>query len=338
MLWLDKKYLNLISSQLERFSVKSENPYTAAFRCPICGDSSKNASKKRGNIYQKSDGLMFKCFNCGASHRFPTFLKTINPQYYKEYVMEKFKDLNEPNVFEQQKKDVLDFIEEPIAEDSNPFSSLKSISELPDRHPAKRYVMKRKIPTMYWDHLYFAPKFIKWTLTHTDKYKKMLDKDHPRLVIPFYDENNKLFAWQGRSFGDENPKYLTWKNIDEHKPFGLNYLDLAKTVYVLEGPIDSMFINNALAVYCSDLLMCKIGSDRVYVSDNEPRNKEIVKQYQKIIDAGEKIVIWPEYITEKDINEMVQAGRSPAIVQDIINKNTFSGPIAQMKLNVWKKC
>ena len=111
---------------------------------------------------------------------------------------------------------------------------LEKVSSLKLDHPVRQWIVERKIPSQYHYLLYFAPKFYQWVNTIIENKFPSLEKDHPRLVIPFF-EKNKMFALQGRAFGDENPKYITIKLQDKDKIFGLERVDWKKTVYVCEG-------------------------------------------------------------------------------------------------------
>jgi alkyl sulfatase BDS1-like metallo-beta-lactamase superfamily hydrolase len=75
-------------------------------------------------------------------------------------------------------------------------------------------------------------------------------------------------------------------------------------------------------------------SDYIYVFDNEPRNREIVNRISKTIDRGDKVIIWPTSIQQKDINDMVLAGLN---VMDVLKSNTYTGLEAKIKFNNWKK-
>jgi hypothetical protein len=166
-----------------------------------------------------------------------------------------------------------------------------------------------------------------------------VDQDHPRLVIPFYDKTGKLVGFQGRAFGKETPKYITIM-LDETAPklYGLDKVNFSEKVYVVEGPIDSMFIDNSIAMAGADATKLPDNGDYVFVYDNEPRNPEIVKRMQKHIDNGDTIVIWSDNIGEKDINDMIIAGKSKSEIADIISKNTHKGLSARMRFGEWKKC
>ena len=104
---------------------------------------------------------------------------------------------------------------------------------------------------------------------------------------------------------------------------------------MVEGPFDSTFISNSVALCGSDGDLGYLKrSSIVFVYDNEPRNREIVNRIGKCISRGESVVIWPDGIIEKDINDMVLAGHN---VQDVVDSNVYSGLEATLKFNDWKK-
>tara|TARA_R100000306_G_C4366415_1_gene137853 strand:- start:1124 stop:1597 length:474 start_codon:yes stop_codon:yes gene_type:complete len=155
------------------------------------------------------------------------------------------------------------------------------------------------------------------------------------LVIPFRDETGEVFAAQGRAFGSETPKYLTVKFQDKPKIFGLDRVDLSQRVYVVEGPLDSLFVENCLAVAGADFGDLSFRENTTIILDNEPRSKEIIKRMEKLIENNYELVIWPDSIKEKDINDMILSDPKLNILK-IINKYTFSGLEAKLKLASWK--
>ena len=329
--YIDIKFLNLLSTRLEKFKRKSENLYN--FRCPHCGDSKKSSSKARGFVYRKKTDMFFKCHNCGQGQNFANFLKFVDPKLYSEYVLERYKGSAPATPTPKFDFKPTKFKDQTILDD------LKSISDLPEDHPARLYCTKRKIPEKYFDILYLCNKFMTLVNKVKPKTYKVI-KDHPRLIIPFFDTTGKLFAFQGRAFGKEQPKYLTIK-LDENKQkiYGLERVNFTKQVKIVEGPIDSLFISNSLAAAGADLfLKNKIPNEKVlYIFDNEPRNKEIVDRMYKVIEKDFNIVIWPDDIQLKDVNDMIMNGTSPSEVEDIISKNTYNKLAALTKLTHWKK-
>jgi hypothetical protein len=223
----------------------------------------------------------------------------------------------------------------PIFRKKGVLKNLKSISDLSTDHPARKIVEKRLIPSEFLSDLYLCESFYKFTNTLVPNKFPSLDGDHPRLLIPFRDEKGEVFAYQGRSFGKEQPKYITIKLDDTTKIFGLDRVDKSKQIYAVEGPLDSLFLDNCIAVGGADLV--KLKNDIIIIFDNEPRNKEICKQMNFCIRFDKKIVIWPDSMKHKDINDMIMSGYTKEQIQEIIDDNTFSGAAAQLRFVKWKK-
>ena len=317
MIFIDIKYIHAISPHLDKFHKVREYLYN--LRCPYCGDSEKFKNKARGYFYRVKDQMNFRCHNCDYGTTAGNVVKYINPEIYKEYVKESFF----PTENEIEYK-----FEEPKFKKRDPkLKDLVSINKLNADHPAHQVLVTRQIPKEHYDKFYLCHKFYAWSEISSNK-------DHPRLVIPFYDEDGKVFAAQGRAFGNEQPKYLTVKFDDKPKIFGLERVDLTKRVYVVEGPIDSLFLNNCLAVAGADFNNLQ-KEDTTIILDNEPRNKEIVRRMENLIDIDYELVIWPDSIQQKDINDMTLAGIEG--IQTIIDNNTFSGLQAKMRLATWKR-
>ena len=165
-----------------------------------------------------------------------------------------------------------------------------------------------------------------------------------RLVIPFYDENDDLFAVSGRSLetNDKILRYVTIRtNENENKLiYGLDRVNFNDTIYIVEGPLDSLFLDNCIASGDANLsIIAKEfdGHTSVLVFDNEPRNAEVCKLMSNAIREGHSVVIWPDSMKEKDINEMIISGYSKTEVKSIISKNTFCSIRALNQLVFWKK-
>ena len=336
MYWIDAKYLGMLSAQLPLYSVKSSNPFKASCRCPICGDSQKNQYKKRGHFYQHKDIILFKCFNCGVTRSVKSLLKDLNPELKREYDLEMFMETRPVDTGpEQIRHDYL------VPENPNgPLKKIKKISQLPVGHPAKVYVEKRLIPSHQHFRMYYVPKFFAWTNSIIPDKFDLEKGDEPRLVLPFFDKDGKMFGYSGRSFDPTaEVRYITIMiRGDFTKIFGLDQVDLDKTVYVVEGPIDSLFIPNSVAMAGADINLNFLSKEKsILVFDNEPRNKEIVKRITKMVDAGWTVCLWPESIKQKDINDMVKSGLSSNQVVDIINENSYNSLEAKLKLMQWSK-
>ena len=319
--FVDVKYINLISSRLQKFKKVKNNLYN--FRCPLCGDSQKNKNKARGYLYQVKNNTNFKCHNCGANISFNNFLKQLDLTIHKQYIFEKFKEGNTGRNFT---------VEEPKfhfeSPKFKPKLDLPKASENPD---AKLYLENRKLNP---DKFYYSDKFKEWTNSLQPIFDSV-EHDEPRIIIPLFYQNT-LVGFQGRALGFSKIKYITiMLDNDAPKIYGLDEVKKDQTVYITEGPFDSTFISNAIALCGADGDVSKWSiSDCVWIYDNEPRNAEIHRRIEHCISNGEKVVIWPSSIKEKDINEMILSGLN---VQSVIESNTYSGLEAKLKFTTWKK-
>ena len=215
---------------------------------------------------------------------------------------------------------------------------LKTVSQLNQEHPVHKYVLKRKIPNNKHYKLFYAPKFYKFVNECVPNKIKNITYDEQRLVIPFLDSSQNLIGFQGRAFGKSQPKYITIM-LDEDSPkiYGLDTVDWSQSVTIVEGPIDSMFIENSIAMAGADVSKLNVDSELRFCYDNEPRSKEIVGRMESSINKGHSIVVFPNSIKEKDINDMILAGRSIDEIQSIITRNTYKGLTATAKLSEWRK-
>ena len=318
---IDSKFIGLVSSRLEKFKRVKSNLYN--FRCPICGDSKKNKSKTRGYLYAVKANTNFKCHNCGASMSLNNFLKEVDPAIHKQYVLEKFKSGHTGRNF---------VIDEPDFKFEAPkFKKKIDLPKASENPNSAGYLTARRLDPAQF---YYAEKFKKFVNT----LKPTFDDtryDEERIIIPLYYEK-KLIGLQGRSVGPNPIKYITiMLDDDAPKIYGLDNIRRDAPVYVTEGPFDSTFVRNSIAMCGADADVDKWGvSNPVWIYDNEPRNREITNRISKTIDSGQSVVIWPNGIDDKDINDMVMSGLD---VQSVIELNTYSGLEARLKFNTWNK-
>ena len=319
---VDSKYISLVSSRLQKFKKVKADLYN--FRCPICGDSQKNKNKSRGYFYVVKNNTNFKCHNCGASLSLNNFLKKIDTTLYKQYTMEKFKEGHTGKNF---------VVDQPVLKFSKPvFRKKVDLPKATENDSAKNYLLKRKLNP---DKFYYAERFKSWVNTQ----KKTFDytgRDEPRIIILMYDEEKQLIGFQGRALDSSPNKYITiMLQEDAPKIYGLDSINREKPIYIVEGPFDSTFVENGVAMCGADVDVGSFGwSNYIWVLDNEPRNGEITNRISKLIDRGENVVIWPSNVTEKDINDMVLSGHD---VMSMLKSSTYSGLEAKIKFNNWKK-
>jgi len=285
---------------------------------------------------------MFHCHNCELTYNFNNFLKNLDFQLYSEFSLEKLKDEKSP-----KQKELEDFVEKmkkPVFLQSGPLKDLKKVSQLSADHPCKAFVSNRQIPNPYHAKMFFCPKFFTWT---NDIIPGKFDivsllYDEPRLLIPFFDTEKNMHAFQGRALDSKSKtRYITIVN-DETTPkvYGLDSVDFNKKTYVFEGPIDSMFVPNSIATAGGDLVSTVKDLPKknlVVVYDNEPRSVDTKKKLDKAIINGYNVCIWPSNLEHKDVNDMILAGLSTDFVRYIIDTHTYNDLRAKLALNTWSK-
>ena len=342
---IDKKFINLVSGALNLFKWKKET--LANCRCPLCGDSQSNKTKCRGYFFPYKGKWIYKCHNCGEAHGIYNFLKLVAPNLAKQYSMESFAE-KKGMIRKPASPDNIAKKAKPVfASGDHCLKTLVRCDRLSSDHFCREFLELRRIPSKFYDLLYFSEDF--------GQFMKMADPEgipvgrEPRLVIPFFNKKGDMVAAQGRALNltDEyhartTAKYLTIKadkSIDRLW-YGLWRVNPKKKVYIVEGPLDSLFIPNTVALVgagaITDVHPQIADSDYVYCLDNEPRNKQIVRYNEMLIEHGKQVCIWPEWMQHKDINDMV-GEYSPKKIRRIIDNHTYTGLEARLAFREWRR-
>lgn len=331
MSWIEHKYIMQLSNRFEGFKQKSGQLYN--IRCPFCGDSQKHKRRMRGYLIEENNKFRFYCHNCHLNLQFDKFIKKLDNTLYGEYTKDILMNRNTGYTTFTETK--------PKAVTNEFLFELMSITDLPEDHKAKQFIQKRKIPQTFWDDIYYCEEFKKWTNKQLPNKFEDLTYDEPRIIIPFFNRHKKYFGFQGRSLQkNASVRYITII-LDESNPkiYGMNRVNLNGPYYVVEGPFDSMFVNNAIATAGGKISseLVKMGSElnnAIIVYDNEPRNRDVVENIKKAIFSNYHVVIWPEGLRQKDINDMVLADLN---VKKLLQDNTVFGLEAQLRFERWKK-
>jgi hypothetical protein len=322
-----------VASKLDQW--KQRGSYLYNFRCPFCGDSQKSKYKARGYLYRSPhDGLLhYKCHNCPESGSFRWFLSRLDESLLRKYRLE---TLSVGGAGSTNDLSIL-----PVTQIDRQMSSVYAteLLNLSRIHPARKYIAERKIPADRYECLYYTDDFSKTAESLGIPFDDI--PSDARILLVETDKFGKIKLISGRRI-DENSKtlrYITLR-LDETYPklFGYSSVKPFERVYVVEGAIDSLFVQNSIASLDANLTAytqyVPEFRDTVYVFDNEPRNRQIVAGMKRVIDEGKQIVIFPGEIEEKDINQMVQANID---VNFILRNHIRKGITAKMEFNRWKR-
>jgi hypothetical protein len=343
-LFIDVKYLNQIGNKLSLF--KKKDQYTWNCRCPICGDSQTKKNKARGYFYRQKNDLYYKCHNCDASLHFGSFLKDFDSTLYGQYRLERYSMGENRRAHANPEKDLMEKFSFAVNEEMLPKRTLLDelldrVDTLPADHEVRKFCAQRHIPEYQLSRLYYIDD-MRNIGQLSPKMRDKIVTAEPRLVIPFKDGAGRLLGMTCRALRGEELRYIMVR-IDEDAPqvFGLDEVNPLTTVYVVEGPIDSLFLPNAIAVGGTGFhRVADLGIDRrrlTLVIDNQPRNREVVAVYKKAIDAGYNVFIWPDTDC-KDINDLVlETGKNARELGELIDNRTYAGLRASIEFNNWKK-
>lgn len=343
---ISMKYANIFgTTYTDRFKVLKTSPYLANFRCPYCGDSKRNPRKARGYFYQVDSGsrINYRCHNCGESTTLDKTLEMFAPAIHEEYRLELFKENSSNTTYSLADAPTKEEVRTKKYKVPDVFKKTKKVSQLSPTHKAKRYVTERRIPSRQHYRIYYVPCFFEWSNSiFPGKFNEnALKMDEPRIVLPFVDENGYCFGWTGRSINTNTSLRYATVILDENKTkvFGLDQVDKTKDILVFEGPIDSLFFSNTVAMAGADVDLESIASkDKlIVVMDNQPRNKEVVDKMEKLVYNGYRVCIWPDWFKYKDINDAIIGGHTPKDLRKLIIDNTHQGLTAQISFTNWKK-
>lgn len=342
---IDTKYINLLSPRLQRFQWKKQT--LAVCRCPICGDSERNKSKARFYFYEKKGAFFCKCHNCDYGSSLSWFLKSQDSNLHRQYSFEVLKETGELRTGARAHGHTHGQAHtHGRRHEDKVLSLIPRLDALPPSHPAVEWARKRRLPSAAMSLLHYTDDYGEWA--------RNIDPDvqagnDPRIVIPMLDREGKVVGAQGRIVGSAKPdrnviRYITVKSDRNAAKawYGMERCDPKKPVVVVEGPLDSLFLPNAVAmVGLSDALNIPEdlqGSELTYALDNEPRNRQVVEAMESILDAGHRVCIWSDRFRGlKDINDMVLAGHTPVTIMQDITNNSHSGLSGHIALKRWAK-
>ena len=211
-----------------------------------------------------------------------------------------------------------------------------NVMDLPVTHPARKFLQGRAFSDHEMSRLFFTEDFKSVASALNAEAGLNLMVNEPRILIPFVNTDGVVEMLQGRALVDSKMKYISIKAHDEvDKLYGLYELDPTETSYCVEGPFDSLFVDNCIATCDANLIRSKAD---VLIFDNQCRNREVCRYMEQAIEEGHSLVVWPFSPAKKvDINDMIKEGVTRQQLMTVIEKSTYKGLTAKMKFMQWKR-
>lgn len=339
-LHIDMQWMNRISVGLQRFKKVKSNTWCC--RCPVCGDSKTDSKKTRFFFYVRKQSMNVMCHNCGYSRSFFMFMKEHNASQFEDYKRETLFDTFTQSSERATQANTLIQEEKPVVATTGgitmaEFATLATnMQDLPLTHAASTFLQKRAFTGREMSRLFYTDDFKAVAARLNPEAGKNLINGEPRILIPFVNPRGTIEIFQGRALKDSKMKYITIKEHDDvEKIYGAYHLDPTQTSYCVEGPIDSLFVDNCIATCDANLIR---STADVLIFDNQCRNKEVCRYMEQAIEEGRSLVIWPHSPVKKiDINDMIKMGMSRKGLMEVIEQSTFKGLTAKMKFMQWKR-
>lgn len=299
---LAKAHSNLHKREIKFF------PERMNVACPICGDSEKSSTKKRGNLYYKN--LMYKCFNCGRFTSFTKLCEHFSVDIPLDKRLQLYDYIDSNTYFTQANDDyVITKLDKLIKLDdfihfynTHPEHKLTNIKPVEKGSPVYQYLLlNRKIvddPNLY-EGIYH----------YTDTWSEPV-------VVILNRHKNKLMGIQLRNLKDEKKKrfYKIYEFDDIYKPMypdnpmdefetiaynklshfiNILNVDFSKPVTIFEGYFDSKFYPNSVGIVGVNTDLSFLQKDKSlkirFFYDND---EDGYKAARKKLSEGYEVFLW----------------------------------------------
>jgi len=272
--------------------------------CPYCGDSHTDDTKKRGNIYW--DTLQYHCYNCSHHTNLYSFLRD--------------HDVRLPNTGDSF--DVIDYIKtnersvkkiETIKH--SVFSKADELAIPIDKF--KSFFKAKEITPGDW--IWFK---LKERLLHHMSDQFLYSERDQKLWILNLTPTGNILSVQSRRMKGKGSRYLTYDlpklyqemnieiNIDEDvlvsiskvsTLFGIMQVNFQRDVTIFEGPLDSKFMTNSLALATAGRSTNEFDEMATvrYMFDNDKTGKEKMAEKLK---KGRPVFMWSKFLKENELD------------------------------------
>lgn len=314
---------------------KYQNVFNA--ECPVCKEGKSSGRSRRLFFFPLKNYLY--CHNCSKSWKPFEWVKEVTsltvPEILKKNKQKSQITSEQPLVVvPTNTQEAVSIVLEDLPQDSIDLTDTAQLNFYQDNEVVKlaaKYCCERRL--------------ISAVNTCHKFYISLTDKVHKnRLIIPFF-VNGKISCYQSRALDKKQfPKYLT--KFGEKDVFGLDNINSEiPYVFIFEGPIDSMFVQNGVAIasltateHQHKQLTALIGYELIYVFDNDENNQQTSNKIEKHIKDGKTVFIWPtEFNNFKDFNEVCCKLQIDEVPWNFVVKNSHKGPSALLKFKLTRR-
>jgi len=302
--------------------------------CPICGEG-RSAGKKKRLFYYPDEHYLY-CFNCTQSWSDVDWVSKVTHKTYREIYQETEDGYAEDLMKRFETTEEVVTKETPILPPDCVDITDDEQVDFYASDPFKYQVLQKAISVCKDRRLYTA---INRSKSYFVSFEDYSHKN--RLIIPFYDRAGKIASYQSRLLfetADYVPKYLT--KLGNKTLFGEDKVSAdIPYLFIFEGPIDAMFVKNAVALGGTSVtdeqqgfINNCLGYEKVFVYDNDKGNDEMKKRIEKTIKAGERVFVWPPECSKyKDVNAICCGLSLDEIPWKFFLENSFKGIEALVK-------
>jgi hypothetical protein len=355
-----QEILNNVHPEQQKHYIK-DYPERLNFACPICGDSQKQLTKKRGNLYFKN--MMYICFNeSGCNMSFLKLLKTFNIEIDLQkkldiynYVDTNIKYKKEDNVILQKLDRLIDIDFLTTYLNDNPSTQFLKFSVIKHNSAVYQYLKFERLIDNF-DNIYEA----EYSLT--PKWKE-------KVIVLLNKSGKKVLGLQIRNLKSGDKRFFKTFNfeklhnllhpddpLDEIEAVSYNKIsnfynilnvNWDQPVTIFEGYLDSIFYPNSIGAIGINSIdeMSFLMSEDLDLQFFFDQDGVGIRKSLKMLEDGHKVFLWQRLVDDliknkvdkyeakkyaikiKDLNMLVQKMKNPDPYNKLKLQKYFSNDV-----------
>jgi hypothetical protein len=361
---LNKNFSDPVRQKVIPYPHGSSKPKRLNFSCPICGDSEKKASKRRGNLWMNT--TLYHCYNCDSKMSFLKFLKTFEEDIQAEDKIKLFNYIDQ-NTFTRSEEYQISALDKLIPikkwmEFTNQRKNSWLVNVSPIKHNSRAYqYLKYDRLIGYFENIYEGEyrKYQDGKLTYKTPVIINLNRSGDKLLgIQLrnleHDKNRRFYKIVEfeELYNYVNPGQV----LDEIEAISYNKLshfynmmnvNFDRPVNIFEGYLDALSSPNSIGLVGAsndeDILKFLTEAEeeldlRFFYDKDDIGNLKA----QKMIDKGFPVFLWHKFFEDmltraknksqaekafkkvKDLNDLVKLFKNPKVYESLKLEKFFS--------------